>query len=48
MGDDPSVNLLQATVAKMLGKEAGLFVPSGTMGNLISCVCALPLALRLP
>ena len=33
-GDDPSVNLLQATAAELLGKEAALFVPSGTMGNL--------------
>jgi threonine aldolase len=35
-GEDPSINLLQENAAKMLGKEAGLFVPSGTMGNLIS------------
>lgn len=34
--EDPTVNLLQATAAKLLGKEAGLFVPSGTMGNLAS------------
>ena len=33
-GEDPTVNLLQITAAEMLGKEAGLFVPSGTMGNL--------------
>ncbi len=32
-GDDPTVNLLQEEVAGILGKEAGLFVPSGTMGN---------------
>ncbi len=32
-GDDPTVNLLQETVAELLGKEAALFVPSGTMGN---------------
>lgn len=32
--EDPTVNRLQATAAQMLGKEAGLFVPSGTMGNL--------------
>jgi threonine aldolase len=31
--EDPTVNLLQETVAEMLGKEAALFVPSGTMGN---------------
>jgi threonine aldolase len=33
-GDDPTVNRLQEIAAGMLGKEAGLFVPSGTMGNL--------------
>lgn len=33
-GDDPTVNELQRLSAQMLGKEAGLFVPSGTMGNL--------------
>ena len=35
-GDDPSVNLLEERLAALLGKEAGLFVPSGTMGNLIA------------
>ena len=35
-GEDPSVNTLQAMAAAMLGKEAGLFVPTGTMGNLAS------------
>ncbi len=33
-GEDPTVNHLQAMAADMMGKEAGLFVPSGTMGNL--------------
>ncbi len=33
-GDDPSVNRLQEMAAEKMGKEAGLFVPSGTMGNL--------------
>ena len=33
-GEDPSVNRLQQLSAEMLGKEAGLFIPSGTMGNL--------------
>lgn len=33
--DDPSVHELQDRVADMLGKEAALFVPSGTMSNLI-------------
>jgi threonine aldolase len=32
-GEDPTVNRLQDHVAGLLGKEAGLFVPSGTMGN---------------
>lgn len=35
-GEDPTINTLQEKAAAMLGKEAGLFVPSGTMGNLIS------------
>ncbi|MFH1446751.1 MAG: beta-eliminating lyase-related protein [Chloroflexota bacterium] len=35
-GEDPSVNHLQEIAAEKLGKEAGLFVPSGTMGNLIA------------
>ena len=34
-GDDPTVLRLQARVAEMLGKEAAIFVPSGTMSNLI-------------
>lgn len=33
-GDDPTINQLQEIAAHKLGKEAGLFVPSGTMGNL--------------
>jgi threonine aldolase len=33
-GEDPTVNRLEALSAEILGKEAGLFVPSGTMGNL--------------
>ena len=32
-GDDPTVNKLQKIGAKLLGKEAALFVPSGTFGN---------------
>ena len=34
-GEDPTVNRLQGHVAEMLGKEAALFVPSGSMSNLI-------------
>jgi len=33
-GEDPTVNQLQDMAAEMMGKEAALFVPSGTMGNL--------------
>ncbi len=33
-GDDPTVNRLQEMAAEMTGHEAGLFVASGTMGNL--------------
>lgn len=34
-GEDPTVNRLQQRLAEMLGKEAALYVPSGTMSNLI-------------
>ena len=33
-GEDPTVALLERSSAEILGKEAGVFVPSGTMGNL--------------
>jgi threonine aldolase len=33
-GDDPSVNALQLRIAALLGKDAALFVPTGTMSNL--------------
>ena len=33
-GDDPTVNALQDRIAQMLGKEAALFVPTGTQSNL--------------
>jgi threonine aldolase len=33
-GEDPTVNKLQELAAERMGKQAGLFVPSGTMGNL--------------
>ncbi len=36
-GEDPTVNRLQAKAAKLLGTEAALFVPTGTMGNQV-CV----------
>ena len=41
-GDDPTVNALEARAAALLGKEAGLFVASGTMGNLVSLMAHLP------
>ena len=34
--DDPTVKALEARAAELLGKEAGLFVPSGAMGNLVA------------
>lgn len=34
-GEDPTVNRLEATLAERLSFEAGLFVPSGTMSNLL-------------
>lgn len=36
LGDDPTVQELEALAAKMFGKEAAVFVPSGTMGNQIA------------
>ena len=35
-GEDPTVNRLQEAAARLLGKEAALFVPSGTMANQLS------------
>jgi threonine aldolase len=35
-GDDPSVNALQELAAQLSGKEASLFLPSGTMSNLVA------------
>ena len=52
LGEDPSVNALEALAASLLGKEAALFVPSGTMGNQLAImaqtqpgnevICGLP------
>ena len=36
LDQDPTAFQLESEMAKMMGKEAGLFVPSGTMANLIS------------
>jgi threonine aldolase len=40
-GDDPTVNTLQERAAELLGKQAGLFVATGTMGNLVSLMAHL-------
>ncbi|MBI5083720.1 MAG: aminotransferase class I/II-fold pyridoxal phosphate-dependent enzyme [Acidobacteria bacterium] len=37
--EDPTVNALEARAAEVLGKEAALFVPTGTMGNTIAIKC---------
>jgi threonine aldolase len=36
LGEDPTINALEERAAELLGKEAGLFVSSGTMGNLVA------------
>lgn len=36
LGDDPTVQRLEARMAELLGKEAALFVPSGSMANLLA------------
>jgi len=41
--EDPTVNRLQVRAAEIFGREAGLFVPSGSMGNL---VCIMAQAMR--
>ena len=41
-GDDPTVIALEQRGAALLGKEAGLFVASGTMGNLVSLMAHVP------
>jgi len=40
--DDPTVIALEQRAADLLGKEAGLFVASGTMGNLVSVMAHVP------
>jgi threonine aldolase len=41
-GEDPTVIELEKKSAERIGKEAGLFVPSGTMGNLVSLLAHCP------
>lgn len=38
-GDDPTVQKLESIASEMVGKEAALYVPSGTMANSISIKC---------
>ena len=35
-GEDPTINLLQERVAGLLGKEAALWLPTGTMANQVA------------
>ena len=41
-GEDPTVNRLEAVAAQRLGKEAAVFVPSGTMANLLAILQHCP------
>src|SRR5262245_10963014 len=41
-GDDPTVIALEERAAELTGKEAALFVASGTMGNLVSLMAQVP------
>lgn len=41
-GDDPTIAGLEHRAAQLLGKEAALFVASGTMGNLVSLMAHVP------
>ncbi|WIV11865.1 low-specificity L-threonine aldolase [Proteiniborus sp. MB09-C3] len=38
-GEDPTINKLEEMSADLIGKEAALFVPSGTMGNQLAVLC---------
>jgi threonine aldolase len=38
-GEDPTVNRLEARAAEIFGRESGLFVPTGSMGNLLAIWC---------
>ena len=39
-GEDPTINTLEAKSARLMGKEAALFVTSGTMGNLLAVLAS--------
>ena len=36
LGDDPTVQRLESMISELCGKDAGLFVPSGTMSNAVA------------
>jgi len=38
-GEDPSINALEAEAARLFAKDAGLFLTSGTQGNLLALLC---------
>lgn len=38
-GDDPTVNALEAMAAEISGKQAALFLPTGTQANLVALLC---------
>lgn len=38
-GDDPTVNRLEAEIARLSGKAAALFLPTGTQANLVALLC---------
>lgn len=46
-GEDPTVNRLEALAADLLGKEAAIFVASGTMGNLTALLAHAPRGTRV-
>ena len=48
IGDDPTVNLLCERVAELLGKEAAVFMPSGTLCNVTATLAHLPARRRDP
>src|SRR6516165_6244310 len=41
-GEDPTVNRLEQMAADLMGKDAAMFVPSGTMGNLAAMLAHCP------
>ena len=41
-GEDPTINRLQEKAAALMGKEAALFVPTGSMGNCVSLLSQAP------